>query len=544
VILPAEAALPPAGAPGTPCHVCDSPLASDQRYCLVCGTRRGAGGPIDFAGLLGGSGPGAPPPAGRGRAARALRGPAPVAATMLAALLGTGILLGSLTSSPTLAAGVASPLGVVVQAPAVAAPPAAAAIAAPPPAPLADAAPVASSEPAPPADEPAPGASPPAASSPAREDTSGATKKTGDGATSTTGATATERQPATSPIEHVFVIRLGEQAVARPFAAGPATPYLGTTLAAKGTLLPDLSTVADSGLADSIALLSGQGPNAQTTAGCPTFTDVAPDRIGAHDQQEGEGCAYSAQVPALPSQLAAKDVRWRAYVEDQAAGGPGVAKGCRRPAAGTADPWREPRPGDGYLTARNPFVYFHAITDTPDCEQHVVDLAELDDDLEGQGRRRPGVRLHRARPLPRRAGDAVRRRGPGGRGNRRRLPRRGRAEDPALQGVRDVARRRDLRARDHAPRPAAGERAGREGRGAAHLALRPPRPRRCGPLRHVLAAGRDRGCLRPRSARTGGTADAARARAWDRAARRLPGQDDAVRRRPDIGRAFESRRCG
>jgi hypothetical protein len=51
--------VPPIGTRGEPCEECGSPLAEDQRYCLVCGSRRG-GARVAYAELLGRSGGEAP----------------------------------------------------------------------------------------------------------------------------------------------------------------------------------------------------------------------------------------------------------------------------------------------------------------------------------------------------------------------------------------------------------------------------------------------------------------------------------------------------
>jgi hypothetical protein len=83
------------GQPGEHCTHCGSPLATDQRYCLSCGHRRG-GPRVDFRSELGlvDESP-APPPATAPRPA-GQREQLPVAAALLAALiaLGIGVLIG------------------------------------------------------------------------------------------------------------------------------------------------------------------------------------------------------------------------------------------------------------------------------------------------------------------------------------------------------------------------------------------------------------------------------------------------------------------
>jgi len=363
-----EPPLPRIGPPGEPCHECATPLAEDQRYCLECGMRRGDGGPIDF-GALAASSAGRPAPLGWRRllvlpAPLAL--PLPVAATMLATLVLAGVLLGSLSSSSS--AGVASGVDIVLSPTApVAAPPA-------PPAPAPP--PAIASPFVPTTADPLP--EPAAATS---TDTDTDTDTEDDGSQEPSDDADDTGSGDASPIKHVFVIMLGEQAQPSAFGPGSAAPHLSGELVKKGTLLSGLHTLPAGGLPTTIALLSGQQPNTQTQAGCPVYADVAPGTIGEDDQEAGTGCVYSAETATLANQLEQQGLNWRAYIEDQARGGPGVPAGCRHPAVGAADPWRTARPGDAYATARNPFVYFHAITDSDDCEENVADLGELDADL-------------------------------------------------------------------------------------------------------------------------------------------------------------------
>jgi hypothetical protein len=55
---------------------------------------------------------------------------------------------------------------------------------------------------------------------------------------------------------------------------------------------------------------------------------------------------------------------------------------CRHPQLGAADTDQLPRPGDPYVTWRNPFVYFNAIISAPDCAANDVDLDQLATDLQ------------------------------------------------------------------------------------------------------------------------------------------------------------------
>lgn len=362
-----------------PCAACRAPLAPDQRYCLQCGERRGEPR-VDFERELGLAPDPAPVPA-MAAAVETTRSQRParlIAAGLAAATIAIGALAGAAigpSSSPSLAASAT---------PAVL--PLAAAAPAPQPAPA-----------------PAPGDT-----SQATRDTSSAsddevTADTADSAaadaapepttTSTTpdeqdDSDASDPEPAATPspsadtgvpeVKHVWLITLTGQDASTAFPAKPAAdpaPYLAGELANDGTVLTDVVPVAPAAVANGVALLSGQGPTAATTAGCPDYVDVTPADVDATTGfAQGEGCVYPAAVATLPGQLEKAKKTWRAYVED-------AGTGCRHPALGAPDPWALPRPGDPLVTARDPFVYFHSIVDKPDCADRVTGLDRLAPDL-------------------------------------------------------------------------------------------------------------------------------------------------------------------
>jgi hypothetical protein len=90
-----EITAPTLGAQGEPCPTCGAPLASDQRYCLSCGTRRPEAR-LGFRDVLAGGAPGlapAPqPPERADRTATNLTFLAGLACLLLA--LGVGVLIG------------------------------------------------------------------------------------------------------------------------------------------------------------------------------------------------------------------------------------------------------------------------------------------------------------------------------------------------------------------------------------------------------------------------------------------------------------------
>ncbi|MCW3048474.1 MAG: hypothetical protein JWO74_2758 [Solirubrobacterales bacterium] len=349
------------------CARCAGPLAVDQRYCLACGERRG---PAPFR--LSPAPESAPAQRQRHRRVAllpaALEPPSPrVATAAVLALFGFGVFAGTMAgprADATLAD--ARPL-IVVRAPA---PPIAAA---PRPAPLPEV-----PAPAPVTPVPAPAATPaapPPVAQPVVTTPPAPQPKS-------TPAPVTPPAPTHPDVKHVWVIALADHRFDEAMDPASATPYL-KGLPATGLLVPNYYAVAHGSLANGIALLSGQGPNADTAADCSTYTDFVPSapKPAADGQLLGNGCVYPASMQTLPGQLTGAGRTWKAYVEDMGNVPEGQPASCRHPDPGAADPYAAPRPGDAYLTRRNPFVFFHAITDSPDCATGVVGLDRLAPDL-------------------------------------------------------------------------------------------------------------------------------------------------------------------
>jgi phosphatidylinositol-3-phosphatase len=55
---------------------------------------------------------------------------------------------------------------------------------------------------------------------------------------------------------------------------------------------------------------------------------------------------------------------------------------CGHPALNSADPTQTAAPNDQYAARHNPFVYFHSIIDSPDCDRNDVSLRRLPRDLQ------------------------------------------------------------------------------------------------------------------------------------------------------------------
>ncbi len=153
-------------------------------------------------------------------------------------------------------------------------------------------------------------------------------------------------------IKHVFLIVLEGHGYEEAFGKESPAPYLAETLTAEGKLLANYYAVAQGGLANEIALLSGQGPTPQTALNCPESTPVSPGTVSVAGQVEGEGCVYPPETKTLPGQLVEAKLTWKAYVEPE-------------PVAA----WRKP------------FAYFAALGEDPEAGQHEAGLDQLATDL-------------------------------------------------------------------------------------------------------------------------------------------------------------------
>jgi phosphatidylinositol-3-phosphatase len=218
---------------------------------------------------------------------------------------------------------------------------------------------------------------------------------TGDSTTTTDTGTTTTTPPTpgttttaakASKVKHVFVIALASPGYDQVFGPAPAPttpadPYL-TSLRPKGELLSNYSTLDSSDLANELALVSGQQPNAQTRVGCPTFSDFpAVSKLDAGGLLSGDGCDYPNTVLTLADQLSSAGLAWRAYAEDVDKAPGGGAKTCRHPDTNATDDTQQPRRGDQYAARHNPFVYFHSLVDLGDCTTNDVPLDRLTADL-------------------------------------------------------------------------------------------------------------------------------------------------------------------
>ena len=194
----------------------------------------------------------------------------------------------------------------------------------------------------------------------------------GSGSATATGSAATSAY--VPPVGHVFVINIENKGYDATWGPGSAAPYLATTLRSQGVLLNSYYGTAHNSQPNYVAQISGQGPNPQMQGDCQIYSSFVGAGTVAPGQAVGTGCVFPSGVASLPTQLDAKGLSWKGYLED-------MGTPCRHPALNTVDPTQQAKVGDQYAARHNPFVYFSAITGSPECAQRVVDLSQLSTDL-------------------------------------------------------------------------------------------------------------------------------------------------------------------
>ncbi len=191
-------------------------------------------------------------------------------------------------------------------------------------------------------------------------------------------------------VKHVFVITLENKNYSDTFGTSTQDPYLQKTLPAMGALLTQYYGTGHASLDNYIAMISGQPVTPETVGDCTIYKDFVQTGTSTDGLKlpVGTGCVYPATVKTLPDQLKAKGLTWRGYMEDMGNDPARESATCGHPALGAADntnaqeaPSTAIPLGDQYASRHNPFVYFHSITDSADCQTNVVALSKLDADL-------------------------------------------------------------------------------------------------------------------------------------------------------------------
>jgi phosphatidylinositol-3-phosphatase len=209
-----------------------------------------------------------------------------------------------------------------------------------------------------------------------------------DAGTGGTGTTSTSTTAGTTPapnaglphVGHVFLLALSTPSYRAAFGRGSPAPYL-RSLVAHGTLLSGFASLGHGELADELAMVSGQAPNADTSAGCTTYSEYPPTAgANAAGEVSGNGCVYPEAALNIGDQVTSDGKVWGAYM----AGMGTVA--CQHPNSNTATDVPLPGTEPGYDLLHNPFVFFHSVLDDGDCSSDDQDLSRLPAALSRAGR--------------------------------------------------------------------------------------------------------------------------------------------------------------
>jgi hypothetical protein len=183
------------------------------------------------------------------------------------------------------------------------------------------------------------------------------------------------------PIRHVFIIVLENTGYDVAFGAKAEAPYLADSLPAAGALLRQYHGIGHYSLDNYIAMISGIAPNRDTQGDCGRYVEFEETGMAPDGQPIGVGCVYPAHVQTIANQLEAKGLTWKAYMEDMGSDPTREAATCAHPVIGERDGTQGATVKDQYATKHNPFMYFHAIIDRPNCQTNVVSLEHLEADL-------------------------------------------------------------------------------------------------------------------------------------------------------------------
>jgi phosphatidylinositol-3-phosphatase len=196
-----------------------------------------------------------------------------------------------------------------------------------------------------------------------------------DPQTTTTTATTTTTTTATNAglpkVGHVFLLTLSATSYRDVFAASSQAPYL-RSLVKRGTVLSGFHALGRNGLTDLLALVSGQPPNRDTTAGCAKYAPYPQSAtLNAAGVAKGTGCVYPDAALTIADQVNAAGKTWGAFVANMG------ASNCAVPATGESLDTPLDGTEAGYDVAHNPFAFFGSLLDAGGCSEYDQDLTNL-----------------------------------------------------------------------------------------------------------------------------------------------------------------------
>ncbi len=173
---------------------------------------------------------------------------------------------------------------------------------------------------------------------------------------------------------------LENQPFENTYGARSPAHYL-KSLRHQGALAVNYFGTSHASLGNYLALISGQASNEIVNLDCEVYTEFVGSGLSPDGQAIGKGCVYPPNVTTLANQLEAANLSWKGYMEDMGNNPRRERATCAHPPIGAPDNTQMAEVGDQYAARHNPFVYFHAIIDTPSCARNVVNLAALAPDL-------------------------------------------------------------------------------------------------------------------------------------------------------------------
>jgi phosphatidylinositol-3-phosphatase len=209
---------------------------------------------------------------------------------------------------------------------------------------------------------------------------------------SSPGMPSAETVPVTGKVNHIFIVVLENKSFSATFGSTSPVPYLTETLASQGAQLSNYYGTGHVSLDNYTSMLSGQAGSPQTITDCATYADfqATSSTLDANGQILGDGCVYPTSVKTLADQLTAANLTWKGYMGDMGNDPARESATCGHPTLNTTDmtqvaeaPSSAVPNGDMYATRHDPFMYFHSIIDSPNCQKNVVNLeSNLENDLQ------------------------------------------------------------------------------------------------------------------------------------------------------------------
>jgi Phosphoesterase family len=211
-------------------------------------------------------------------------------------------------------------------------------------------------------------------------------------------------------IKHVWLIILENKSYDASFTGLNNNTYLWQSLPAQGVLLKNYYGTGHFSLDNYVALASGQAPQQDTQADCPSYDKFgatvdtggtiwnnpnygqAKSAAGANALAGQNGCVYPSSVPTLFNQLDAAGVSWKGYAQDLGNPEPVTVPAtpvhsagvqyCGAPFATAAatGSTTQANPGsadatDQYVPKHFPFPWFDSILGSGDCNaQHIANV--------------------------------------------------------------------------------------------------------------------------------------------------------------------------